>query len=401
MTTLTRNDGTQFVVQAYRKLLTNTKKTILSQHVRKIAEQQGQLIRLFKKEPSGYYEAVFSHEPGYLLGESVKHYFNQAQNLVFCEALPNSTDVLVVIIRAGVICLDALIATENLHQKLATFTAEHHPFQIITSGNVPLKEKTAAGGFSLPADLVASFETLEDPLFPRLPTLASFQLLPLAVALKSEHLTSHLTSISMLGVIVVIGFLCWWILSPTKLVIHTRAEQVLPYPAPEKQLDELVQTIQILYGLPGWKASTITFYNNDYKITVESNGGNLEALNTWAKRNHFGYQLTAHGAVLIKHSTLKNHFAPTSIYPNQQVLELIIDQLNELLLGNHVTLERTIKRGDIKETILSINLQNKSTLLLSIIGAQLKNLPITINKISLITQEDSINGTVNISVWGK
>lgn len=411
MPTLTRNDGTQFVTHAYRASLTDVKKTSLRKQVCKIAEQQGSFVRLFKKE-TGQHTAVFSREPGYLLGESIKHYFHQTQNLIFCEAMPNSADVLVVVVRAGNVYLDALIATENLHSKLTPLITEHDSFQVITSGDVPLKESITAHGFCLPTELVISFEILEDSLFPRLPTLKSLQLLPMPLALKAEQLTTRRIPFITLAVIMVCGIISWWALTLSQQAspqshIHSVADpyraynQALSTPAPEKQLNELVAVIQTLYTISGWQPTRIVYHNAQYDINVTSNNGSLETLNAWAKENHFGYELTAQAAILTKQSALTSRPAPTSIYQHQHVLDLLIDQLDILLLGKHIRLQQTTAHGLLKETTVTITLQDVSSPLLIIIGQTIKDLPLTMNKISLTITPDAINGTINLSVWGK
>ena len=106
MSTLVRSDGTQFVMQAYRELLSAKKKSQIIQEIRFLAEQQGQ------------YEAVFSTEPGYWLGESIWHYFNQPKNLIYCEALPDSAQVLTVVIQQGSVYIDSQMLASSLQLEL-------------------------------------------------------------------------------------------------------------------------------------------------------------------------------------------------------------------------------------------------------------------------------------------
>src|SRR3990167_5154520 len=262
MSTLTRNDGTEFVMQAYRELVTAEKKNLISQRVRMLAEQHGQFVRLFKKS-YGEYEVVFSREAGYLLGESVKQYFGQAQNLIFCEALPNTPDVLLVVVRGGSVYLDAIVAPKNIRTELMPLLTEEQAYQVIISGLVPLKQKPANNVFSLPPELVHSFEMLDAPLFPRLPLIRHLHLLSLPLALKAERLNGQPISMAIifLTAIIILG-IAYWIFSPKKTMpinptptsttdLYQVYNQALMTPAPHQQLFELSQLVQILYSLPG------------------------------------------------------------------------------------------------------------------------------------------------------
>ena len=69
------------------------------QRIRLLSEQNGQYILLSRFDEHAI-EAVFSKESGYLLGETIWHYFDNPQYLIFCERLSKENNqVLLVIIR--------------------------------------------------------------------------------------------------------------------------------------------------------------------------------------------------------------------------------------------------------------------------------------------------------------
>lgn len=407
MSILTREDGVQFVMQAYRELLTYKKKSVVSQRVRSIAEQQGQFVRILKKE-AGQYEAVFSRDSGYLLGESVKHYFNEAQNLIFCESLSHGTDILVVVVRAGSVYLDALVPVKNLSYELTPLLTKEQTYQVVISGNVPLKEN----GLNLPAELFSSFETLDEPLFSRLPTLKNLQLLPLPLALKAEHLTRQPIPIVLFIILVLLLITGVWSFFPKQSAqeqpkiaqIQTNPYnafyQALSTPAPDKQLTELASTITKLYTLPGWTATKVSFNGVQYQIAVLSDGGTLRGLNTWAKENQFDYHLTSKEAELTIKSTLHARRKPHAIYPSKPIINLLVDQLDILLQGKHIVLTKISQHGKAQETMMTIMLKGVAPQLLVMIGQELKGLPLAINDIHFTVTPGALNGTINLSVWG-
>src|SRR3990167_1660901 len=202
MPILTRNDGAQFVIQAHRELLTYKRKSLLSQRVRHIAEGRGPFASLIKKRASQY-EVIFSHEPGYLLGESVQYYFNQAQNLIFCEALAKNSGFLVVVVRKGMVCLDTVITENALHTVLAPLLVGDELFQVVTFGETPFKEN--AKHPVLPSCLIASFEKLDNSLFERLPKLPVLKLLSLPLVLKPEHVIFRPTFLITIATMMIIS----------------------------------------------------------------------------------------------------------------------------------------------------------------------------------------------------
>lgn len=413
MSTLTQSDGTEFVMQAYREQLIAKKKSLISQRVRLLAEQHGQFVRLLKKRHDEY-EAIFSRESGFLLGETIKYYFGQVQNLIFCEALPNSSDVLLVVIRGGNVHLDATIPSKNIRSELMPLLTAQQTYQVVISGTVPLTQKSHENGFVLPAECVHSFEALNAPLFPRLPAIRGLQLLTLPAALKAERLNNQ--NMPLLAMILagccVLG-LAYWSFSPKEKTIAipsmtTEAadtfqvyNQALMTPSPRKQLAELRQLIQQLYGLPGWEALKITFKNHQYQVTVHSLGGDLEILNQWAATQGFNFQLAPNAAQLILSSHTLARVRPENIYNAALVLTALIDQLDEALGGKHITLEESKNHGNITEIPFSINLSNASPQTLILVGDTLLHLPVSINHIELTLQLGTVSGVINLSVWGK
>lgn len=406
MSILTRDDGVQFVMQAYRELLTYKKKSLASQRTRDIAAQQGQFVRLFKKE-AGQYEAVFSRDPGYLLGESVKHYFNEIQNLIFCESLSNTSDLLVVVIRTGSVYLDAIIPIKNLRHELLPLLTSPQGYQVITSGYVPLKEN----GLHFPKELLSALETLDEPLLSRLPTLRTLQLLPLPLALRTERLTHRTLPIATMAVLILMVVSGIWSLFPKPHAtppITTQAAidpyddyyRALSTPSPNQQLAELTQTINRLYALPGWTVTTIHFDGLQYQMTVSSEGGNLESLRTWAKQHEFHYLLTPDAAILTLFSQASKRTKPKVIYPSQDIVTLLIDKLDILLQGKHITLQKITQRGKAHETSMAILLKDASPQLLTFIGQALQDLPVAIHDAHFRITPGILNGIINLSVWG-
>jgi hypothetical protein len=410
MSTLTRKDGVQFVIQAYRELLTHTKKVVLAQHIRTLAEQQGQFVRLFKND-TNQYEAVLSKEGGYLLGESVKHYFYQAKNLIFCETLENSHKLLLVIIKKGNVFLDTLITPNELRNELTPFFTDNEPFQIYTSGDVPIE------AFEFPENLILSFEEIDEPLLQRLPTLPSLQLLPLQSALKNEGLHRKIyispALISAIAVpVLIVGLIITFHSSdkPMSLSKHVRIidnpykvfNNALMTASPIDQISGLTQQINIILNIPGWNVHHIIFSNGHLRAKLQKKGGDLQSLEQWSIDNNYRLILDNNSGELVTTLFLQSRERPKHTYISQKCVEVIIDHFNHLFPNGTTHIGKISKiDSSAKRTQLTLSAQDASPTGLLLLGNALNTLPISIDSIDLKLTKNSINSTIHLSVWGK
>jgi len=413
MSTLIRSDGTQFVTQAYRELLPAAKKSQIVQDVRLLAEQQGQYVRLFKKS-QGQFEAVFSTEPGSLLGESIWHYFGEPENLVYCEALQDTAQVLVVVVRSGSVYIDAQILGSSLQSELLPLMTGDLKYRIVTAGNVPLRKAESFGTFRFPKELVESFENLDEPLLPRLPALKSLQLLPLPLALKSEHLNLGFSTPAIVVAIIALVFGGWWFLTPKQNDIPLRQTvmkqlsnpyrvyyKALTTPAPAQQLSQVVSVVNQLYLLPGWRATKLNFDGKQYRIHIVPDGGDMDLVTKWVKARNYHFQLSTQGAELISRSQIVSRARPKTLYLNEQVVTQLVDQLDRLLHHESVSLGSSQQRGNVKETHLTIRLESVSPDLLDLVSRELRNMPVALQSVDINIHSGLMSGTIQLSAWGR
>lgn len=406
MPTLTRNDGVEFVIQAYRELTENGNKAALTQKIRALAEQHGRFVRLFKKEKH-FFEAVFSNEAGYLLGESVKHYFYQAQNLIFCEALSDAQHLLLVVIREGEVYLDTIINKQALAQELRLLISDRHQYQIFTHGAVPLIDDPI-----LPPEKIISFEKLSDPLLPRLPTLKNLQLLPLPMALKNQHLHANNQTIVYL-IVCFIAFLGGWIcynlgnhlqqqLPQHSIITNPYADynNALESAEPHAQLNEIMQNIESLYTIPGWEMVSLEFNNNHYLVQLKNNNGDNTQLSQWSDFNNFTYQINNGQPILAKLAHVPSRLPPKTISNENALVTTISNQLSALLGAQQVNISNSLPAGASKQTLITLTIQQGTPKILDIIGQILENQPVMIQSAQIEKNGLTISGKIQFSIWG-
>ena len=406
MPTLTRNDGVEFVIQAYRELTENGNKAALLQKIRALAEQHGRFVRLFKKE-NHYFEAVFSNEAGYLLGESVKHYFYQAQNLIFCEALEDLQHVLLVVVRDGEVYLDTIINKQLLRQELRLLISDQYQYQIFTHGDVPLIDDPI-----LPPEKIISFEKLSDPLLPRLPTLKNLQLLPLPMALKNQHLHGKNQTILYLAISIIAlagGWVLYDIGNHLEQQTPSISANVNPYAdynnalesaEPHAQLTEIMQIVELLYTIPGWQMQSLSFNNKHYLVKLKNTNGDTTQLQQWGNFNNFSYQLNDNQPSLTKLALVPSRMPPKTISNENALIAAITTQLGSLLGAEQISIGNALPSGATKQTLITLTIQEGTPKILDIIGQILANQPVMIQSAELENKGLTLSGKIQFSIWG-
>ena len=124
-----------------------------------------------QKKGTSEYEVAFSPDPGYLLGESIWHHFQRPVDMIYCEAIPNTTEAILVVVKAGSVYLDGSFPVESIPDELVVFLTQQNNFEIYIYGDVPISATPVDGKFSFEEKLETNHQ-LED-LFGELGTIAN------------------------------------------------------------------------------------------------------------------------------------------------------------------------------------------------------------------------------------
>ena len=409
MATITRRDGQQFVVQAYRELLAHNKNARSIKEVRALAEQHGQFVRVFEKDLSTY-EVSYATEPGFLLGETVRHYFGYAQELMYCEYLPESRQVILVVIRSGNVFIDTKVSLNQLGSELAPALTGDFQYAVHIFGDVPISRFPEEEKIFFPDEYIASFDHGEESLFGRLPTLPSFQLLPLPYAIKSAFKRKAQTMPLLAILLVLVAVVGFWVFVPKapQPALHVQ-KKIDPYaafyralksPPVTDELNYLTQVVDALYGAPGWHLVNIDYKPPGSVVLMTSDGGSLSSLQTFAHQQHFNLALDDNGAQLSFQDHLKNQPKPEHIYPIEPTLEALGDHIDGVLQQKSLVVGQSVDHGATKRVPVTIELYEVSPQVLAILAQELKGMPVVLSHVSLKYKQGLLTGLVNLSVWG-
>jgi hypothetical protein len=412
MPILRRDDGAKFAVQTYRELLTLKKASLLRNEVRILAQDHGEYIRILV-QTNKQLEIIFSTEPGFLLAESVWYHLGKPSNLLYSEVLPGKQVVLVVV-RNGTIYLDVVLPKNEVLAELSPLIADQYKYDIYLYGDVPISNTKEEDKFFLPPHLIKSLTHTPESIFEALPLFKNLELQPLALALTTPELSKRSLVLPIeLGVVALIIFGIWYYATRPEVqpIVHNiQQTYVDPYsayrvalasPTPQKQISEAAAVTNMVYALPGWQATQITFNGANYQITVNSLGGSTKTILQWANANHMTIDLTPAGATLTLDSSLAKRSSPTYIYNIQQIISLTLDRLKEILPDQNVTIGSIAQSVGYKTVPVTISFTNTSPDVLVLIGRQLVNLPVSVSSITIsIQQAGLLSGTIQLTALG-
>jgi len=410
MSYITREDGEHFVIPSYRDVLSAKQKNILKRDILMLSQNYGEYITMQKKG-TAQFEVAFSPDRGYLLGESIWHYFKRPLEMIYCEAIPNTTEAILVIVKNGSVYLDGTFPLDSIPEELIIFLTQQNNFEIYIYGDVPISQTQQEGKFNFEATSIKSFTVLDKPVFPTLPLLKIYQLQLVDIVLKSQGIGVFPAKQLLLG-IVVLGLLwiSWSYITSQRVEAPKEAKkEVNPYeaynaslmtPAPEDVINRFLEKLRVLFTMPGWTPTVITYAGGTVSASVQTLASKTEELNEWAKQNNATVDIQQNGIYVHMNIDPARRTVPTYIYPLKSVLAHFIDRLSNVYPGNHLKLGTFDNKGVYSDVPITIDVEDISPIVLSLIGEQFKGLPIIVQTLSVTLDKGSLTGTINIDALG-
>ena len=410
MAYIAREDGEHFVIPSYREVLSAKQKSVLKKDVLLLSQSYGEYITLQKKNPVQY-EIAFSPDTGYLLGESVWSHFKKPADLIYCEAIPGTTEAILVIVKDSSVYLDGSFPLESIPEELVVFLTQENHFDIYIHGEVPISQEPDPEKFSFEPSVVNSFTVLEKPVFATLPLLKVYQLQLVDVVLKAHGIGVFPVK-QLVGMMVVVGLLwmLWTYMSSAPQEVAPPPEEVAnPYlvynqllasPAPNREMELFISKLDLLFTMPGWTPKTVNYANGTLSASVVSGGAKTQSLLEWAKEVNATFSVQTTGIVITMSINPPVRAVPTKIYPVKNVIAVLLDKLVNVYPGNSLQLGEFATQGVFTKATLTISLTSVSPVVLGLIGQQLKDLPLVLKSVSLNVTDGMLAGSIIIDVLG-
>lgn len=410
MSYITREDGERFVIPSYRDVLSAKKPALLRKEILLLSSNYGEYITLQRKNINQY-EVAFSLDSGYLLGETVWHYFKRPQDLIYCEAIPNTSEVILVIVKSGSVYLDGTFPSDAILDELVIFLSQQNNFEVYIHGDVPISETPEQGKFSLNERSIKSFTILEDPVFPVLPTVKAFQLQLVDAVLKSKGIGVFPAGkwIAALAVLL-FAWMVYWFFSRTEQELpQIIVEATNPYqqyiislasPDPAAQIHWIANNVHVLLTIPGWKPESVDFENNKLRALVRSQGVMTTMLYDWAKKNNATIEISTIGFYVVMDGVFANRRPPTNVMVLNKQVATLLDNLSYLFKDNVLTVGELTTKGRYGERELTIKFTDITPLTLDSIGQKLKDLSLVLIKVSIKMNNGNLTGSITLKVLG-
>lgn len=405
---IAREDGEHFVIPSYRDVLSAKRKGFLKKEILLLSQSYGEYITLNRKNATQY-EVAFSPDTGHLLGESIWHHFKRPFDMIYCEAIPNTTEAILVIVKDGSVYLDGSFPIDSIQEELIIFLTQKNNFEIYIYGNVPITQTPEEGKFSFDASSVKSFTVLDKSVFQTAPLLKIYQLQLVDSVLKAQGIgVFPIKQLVTLGIVVGLLWMFWSYMTMQKAEV-TGAAEANPYqlytstltsPSPDQEINRFLDKLGLLFTMPGWIIQKIDYTKGSIIASVTSKGSKIENLIDWSNSNGVKVDITPKGIYVETSFTVPDRSAPGNIYPMKQIIGSFIDKLANVYPGNHLQLGDFAKKGVYTDTIITITVDNITPALLALIGAQFKDLPFVLQKMTLTVNNGSLTGTITIEALG-
>ena len=122
---IAREDGEHFVVPSYREAVVAKGASAVKRDIVSLSNNYGQYIAIQSKGPLRY-EVAYSPDTGYLLGESIWYFLNRPFEMIYCEAIPDTTEVILVIVKEGSVYLDGRFPADGVQEELVSFLTQEN-----------------------------------------------------------------------------------------------------------------------------------------------------------------------------------------------------------------------------------------------------------------------------------
>ncbi|OGT41798.1 MAG: hypothetical protein A3F42_02205 [Gammaproteobacteria bacterium RIFCSPHIGHO2_12_FULL_37_34] len=406
---ITRDDGERFVIPSYRDVMPARNKSALKRDVILLSKNYGEYITMQRKNAAEY-EVAFSPDVGYLLGESIWHHFKRPIDFIYCEAIPNTTEVILVVVKAGAVYLDGTFPTDSVAEELVVFLTQQNNFDIYIHGEVPISQMPQVGKFSFDMTSVKSFTVLDQPIFQTLPLLKIYQLRLVDTVLKAHGIgVLPLKQIVVGAVIIGVLWMGYSYLATKSEIIQQIVQTENPYqgyfdilttPDPSREMIQLLPRLERLYAMPGWTAQSINYVHGSLIALVKSNGAKIEDLSNWAKPNDATVDVKSDGIYITMVFFVVNRPQPDKIYLLSDVISKFIDNLSSIYPGNRLQMGTIVSKGVYKSVIFTITLDNVSPSMLALIGTEFANLPFVMRQMNLALNNGSFSGSITMEAAG-
>jgi hypothetical protein len=336
--------------------------------------------------------------------------------MIYCEAIPNTTEAILVIVKSGSVYLDGSFQIDSIPEELLIFKSQtNNNFSVFIHGNVPISQTEEEGKIAFDADAVKSFEVLSEPAFPTLPTVRTFQLQLLDVVLNAYGIGA----LPIKKIVIVVGSLLFvyfaydYIASHKKVVIPTTFIPVSnPYqayteqlasPDPAKLLHNLVPALNSLYSIVGWAPGKMTFTPGEpskLRVGLLRAGGSVESVLAWGSQHGIKVEILTDGLYVNLVIPSSRRDAPKTITSLQSILSTMMDRMLYVMPSTPIQLTAINDRKVFSEADMTMVIPEATPVILDVISTYIAGMPLVLTKADFQINDGYLSGTLTFKALG-
>ena len=411
----TDNSDIEFVVNPVREYSAATGRAQLLREIRDKTHEYGDFCHVRKLNDG--YAIAYSHDRGYLLGESVARHFEYPENLIWCENIgkdrQDDARIVIVIVRNQKIMLDAELPATMVADDIGMgIGAGDEVFDIYSYGEVPIKQSTESADSN---DMVidpartGNFVTLNQGIINLIIPDKSDRLSSPAKAVTRAGLVSHVwkyaVTLAALSVSVYWGFI--YTPPPLQKQVITVVDNYKDYRvalqsiSPSNALLLLGNDYLRLLALSRWQLATMQITDNKImSYSLRPSVSDYQQAADFAESFDSTFAIKERDIVLTK--SLSDNL--TRAEPKQIVSldELTIKLLNDLSLNPNLSasLGKYSSNDHYRKCQLSLSARQISHADLVWLASILDGRPVNLNRASFSVSRFSFSGDITLTLFG-
>jgi hypothetical protein len=421
---------TDWVLNAYRENFYAYHKSQAQKRLSELSAQYGNYVYITRQR-LGYYHAVFSHTPGSLLAEHLCLAFSNERFFIACRYLntPAYHDSLhIIIVLNGQIYAERTIPISSPDMdEFDMISLWDYPFKLILI-DIPVDTTVDTTGDRQDQHWQKIIETLVF-LKPYLASASHYEtkallkdpsinttLIPLEIA--KAHCPSPRYIPLILGLLssLILGSVLFSVFKPSHTITTTQPVEIIssnPYSAYQQAIsmhlpvNNLFHTIQdwltTLISVNGWQLREISYHDSVVRAQLErdpSTSNSSSTLSDLSERLGATLQIDGNSVSLTRSLTPLGTTAQLPLSPLLETQVAYIDELNHYLHQANVQFSHSQPSNDCQHIPMQLRLNEGTIIEWRLLAKLLMRYPITIDRIQVMRQGNTLPVELNAELWG-
>lgn len=347
--TIESDNGVRWVFQNHRDKFEPIRRNEIKAELRDNSTIFGDHICL--KRYGKQMRLVANHEAGYILGETVRDFFEGEQHFVWCEQVDDGNS-LIVVVSDGEVLLDARIPPAQIDQAtMSAIANSSNPFNFFVWGDVPILRPnqldTGMGRMAFSDSVIQTFNELEGPILNELEPNNDYMLVPLEQGIANADFGISKETLILLAILLAGAALFYedikglFITPQTQQTVEyvdpwSEYRQSLATPAPDELFHNAYLEWLTLTSMPLITPAELTLESGSYVVKVEQSmteSTGMSHFMQWAENKGWTVMIQSGEIRMTKNSPVPSRGSADQVRDHGQQMGRFFDDLQYLMNG--------------------------------------------------------------------